>query len=134
MVDSVCVRRFQGRKLFEVQCYTSLKQSVELCDHRTFLFVPYYSDIAKKATQRSTLKVVFQIFQGFQIDNLILLDKHFFQTYECQSFGENTKALETDNYRRQMDYERYKALIFETFQSVFNCKRHEVFTSEVFTS
>ena len=107
MVDSVCVRHFQARKLFEAQSYTSLKQSVKLCDHRTFLFVTYYSDISKKATQRSTLKVVFQIFQGFQIDNLLLLDEHFFQTYEYQSFGENTKVLETDNYRRQMDDERY---------------------------
>ena len=41
------------------------------------LFVPYYSDIATKVTQQSILKVVLQKFQGFQIDNVVLLEKHF---------------------------------------------------------
>ena len=47
-----------------------------------FLFVPCYSDIVAKVTQQSILKVVFQIFLGFQTDNLLLPDEHFLQTCE----------------------------------------------------
>ena len=89
-----------------------MKQSVNLCDRRMFLFVPNNSDIATKITQHGILKMALQNFQGFRIDNLLLLDERFLQTCEYQSFGENTKVQKIDNCRRHMDYERYESLDF----------------------
>ena len=75
-----------------------------------FLFVSYYAYIVTKVTQQSVLKVVFQNFQGFKRDNLLILDEHFLQTCEYQCFGGDAKVQKTDSCRHQTDYERYQNL------------------------
>ena len=87
-------------KLNVIQIQSSLQSYVItvrscLC-HITLILRPRYS----------ILEVVHQNFQAFWIDKLLILDEHFLQICELQSFGEE-KVQKTDNCHHQMDYERY---------------------------